>query len=224
MNRLNLWTLGVVGALITCPAHAAIIVATGAPGVQTDENVLMQNLGPAAAIHTETNKGTRVTFTGDETLDATAGGQAKITGADGQFRSLNFFATDPTVGFGAVEFSLSALTGSRSRSDVLATIRFIDQFGAATTIENAILDSGQNWFAAFATMGSAISRIEITTSADIRDARHFRIDATNFAAPIPEPSAWLMLVLGFGSLGLAMRRRASRASVTGFQLGARSLL
>jgi hypothetical protein len=192
------------------PAQAAITIVVGAPGVKTNENVLFQNAGPANSIVTTTNKGTQVTFTGQETLDATAGGQAKITGADGRFNALNFFATDPSLAFGAVEFSLSGLNGPGAPDDVFATIRFIDQFGTATTLENAALGNGQIWFAAFATMGSAISRMEITTSADIRDARHFRITTANLAAPVPEPAAWLMLIVGFGAVGGALRHRNRR--------------
>ena len=198
---------------LAAPASAAIVVVIGAPGVKTDENVLFQNLGPAALIVAPTNKGTNVSFTGQETLDATAGGQAKISGADGDFTALNFFATDLTTGFGAVKFSLGGLKGPESPDDVSATIRFFDQFGAATTITNAPLDSGQNWFAAFATMGSVISRVEIGTSADIRDARHFRIATTNIAGVVPEPATWLMMIAGFGLVGGALRRRTSRAPI-----------
>ena len=199
-----------VAAFGMAPAHAAINVFVGPPGVQTDENVLFKNEGPANTILTTTNKDTEVTFTGLETLDSTAGGQAKITGADGQFNALNFFATDPMTAFSAVEFSLTPLNGRGAPDNVFATIRFIDQFGAATTIANAELGNGQNWFSAAATMGSAISRVEITTSADIRDARHFRIATTSVAGAIPEPATWLMLILGFGTVGGALRRRNSR--------------
>lgn len=200
-----------VGAM---PAQAAITVVVGAPGVKTEENVLFKNLGPAAVIETSTNKGTLVSFTGNEILDAPAGGQAKITGADGQFNTLNFFPTDPLTGFSAVEFSLKGLQKGQGGDTVTATVTFFDQFGAGTTITAAPLPNGQNWFAAFATPGSVISRVEITTSADIRDARHFRMDGA-LAGPIPEPSTWLMLIGGFGVVGGAMRRRGQRPALAG---------
>jgi len=199
------------GVTLAMPAEAAIVVATGAPGVSTDENVLFRNLGPSSSIVTSTNKDTLVTFTGDEILDATAGGQAKITGADGDLTTLNFFLTDPAATMSAVEFSLSRPNG-RTAEDALATIRFFDQFGVATTIENAPLSTGQSWFAAYVTMQSAISRVEISTSAAIRDVRHVRIATANAAAAVPEPASWLMLIGGFGMAGAAMRRKHRRAA------------
>lgn len=192
---------------LAAPTQAAIVVVTGAPGVNTDENVLFNNLGPSRAIVTSTNKDTQVTFTGDEVLDATAGGQAKITGADRDLAALDFFLTDPAASMSAVEFSISAPNGRQS-ADVFATIRFYDQFGAATTLENASLDSGQNWFAAYVTLASQISRVEIDTSAGIRDIRHVRISTANAVTPVPEPASWAMLIAGFGVVGALRRRRA----------------
>lgn len=200
------------GIAMAAPAEAAIVVVTGAPGVSTDENVLFKNLGPSAVIATSTNKDTGVTFTGDEILDATAGGQAKITGADGNLTTLNFFLTDPASAMSAVEFSLSPPNGRRAVEDVLATIRFFDQFGVATTIENAPLSTGQSWFAAYTTMASQISRVEINTSSAIRDVRHVRITTANAVTPVPEPATWLMLIAGFGMAGAAMRRRSQAAA------------
>lgn len=38
-----------------------------------------------------------------------------------------------------------------------------------------------------------------------------RFTAANFAATVPEPSSWLLLVTGFGLVGSALRRRAAMA-------------
>lgn len=201
------------GLSLSAPTEAAIVVLTSPPGVKTDENVSFKNLGPAATIVTSTNKDTAVTFTGTETLDATAGGQAKITGADGDLTALNFFLTDPAAGMSAVEFSISGPTGKRSSEEVLATINFFDQFGVGTTITAAPLDRGQNWFAAYVTMASQISRVEINTSAGIRDIRHVRIATANAVTAVPEPAAWSMLIAGFGIAGAALRRRNRRVAI-----------
>lgn len=211
-----------IAAGAAMPANAAIVVITDPPGVKTEENVLFKNLGPAALIVAPTNKGMDVSFTGDEILDAPAGGQAKISGADGDFTTLNFFATDSTTGFSAVEFSLGELKGDDAHDDeddahddedATATIRFFNQYGAVTTITDAPLDEGRNWFAALTTEGSVIKRVEITTSEDIRDARHFRIIGANVVAPVPEPATWLMLIAGFGVVGGALRRGNRRVAI-----------
>lgn len=41
---------------------------------------------------------------------------------------------------------------------------------------------------------------------------------------VPEPATWLMMVLGFGSLGLALRRREQRLRRVGYPLLARNLV
>jgi hypothetical protein len=38
----------------------------------------------------------------------------------------------------------------------------------------------------------------------------FAIDNLSFASGVPEPSTWAMLFLGFGAIGLMMRRRQTR--------------
>ena len=40
------------------------------------------------------------------------------------------------------------------------------------------------------------------------NATHFAIDNLNLESPTPEPSAWLLAVLGFGALGARLRRVA----------------
>lgn len=41
----------------------------------------------------------------------------------------------------------------------------------------------------------------------------FALDNLSFASAVPEPGTWAMLFLGFGAIGLMMRRRQSRALV-----------
>jgi hypothetical protein len=38
----------------------------------------------------------------------------------------------------------------------------------------------------------------------------FALDNLSFASAVPEPSTWAMLFLGFGAIGLMMRRRQAR--------------
>lgn len=40
----------------------------------------------------------------------------------------------------------------------------------------------------------------------------FRITADPLSSPVPEPGTWLMLILGFGAVGLAFRRRLNTAN------------
>lgn len=44
-----------------------------------------------------------------------------------------------------------------------------------------------------------------------RSGNDFALDNLSFAAAVPEPGTWAMMFLGFGAIGLMMRRRQSRA-------------
>ena len=45
---------------------------------------------------------------------------------------------------------------------------------------------------------------------NIASGNDFALDNLSFASAVPEPSTWAMLFLGFGAIGLMMRRRQSR--------------
>jgi len=53
----------------------------------------------------------------------------------------------------------------------------------------------------------AINSINATSGND------FALDNLSFASAVPEPSTWAMLFLGFGAIGLMMRRRQARGLV-----------
>jgi len=44
----------------------------------------------------------------------------------------------------------------------------------------------------------------------LRSGNDFALDNLSFASAVPEPGTWAMLFLGFGAIGLMMRRRQSR--------------
>jgi PEP-CTERM motif len=56
---------------------------------------------------------------------------------------------------------------------------------------------------------SSISLRAINTI-DAASGNDFALDNLSFASAVPEPGTWAMLFLGFGAIGLMMRRRQSR--------------
>lgn len=191
-------------------AEAAIVTYAGQPGaVQPTENVLFQNNGPATPLVTLTNRRTSVTFTSNELLNTFAGGQARISGADANLKTLTFFLTDPAFGMSAVEFLLTDPNGQHHTS---ATIDFYDQNNVVTSISNFTLGNGNDWFSAAADGGSVISKVVITTVANINDVRQVRLTPATLAA-VPEPAVWAMLIGGFGMIGTASRRRRRTAAL-----------
>jgi len=63
--------------------------------------------------------------------------------------------------------------------------------------------------ALYTATSSSIS-LRAINSINAASGNDFAIDNLTFASAVPEPSTWAMLFLGFGAIGLMMRRRQSR--------------
>lgn len=192
---------------------AAMLSATGAQAAVT---VSQSALGSAP------KAGTTITF--DEPTPA---GFSVVGGLVQS--SDNSFGKNPT---GSTNY-LSTNTGNGRGS---ASIFSKEAFGEVSfdwgTIDGyntfALLDKAGN---AFYTMtgsqflpganGTVGSRITLASSdAGIYGLRlfssapAFEVDNVNFAAAVPEPATWAMMILGFGLVGAAMRRRSSSTATT----------
>ena len=53
-------------------------------------------------------------------------------------------------------------------------------------------------------------QIRAINAIDAASGNDFALDNLSFASAVPEPGTWAMLFLGFGAIGLMMRRRQSR--------------
>lgn len=87
------------------------------------------------------------------------------------------------------------------------------------------LGAGENWLNLhFAATDATGYRWTYTSSAAVpgrtADSAQVRltVDAVPLVNAVPEPSTWAMLILGFGAVGGALRRRASAASSSRVQL------
>lgn len=73
-------------------------------------------------------------------------------------------------------------------------------------------NGGARLFAAIADFGSTFTSVRVTSSADFAVAQlRYRLDDGTI---IPEPATWGMMILGFGLVGFAMRRRKSVAHIS----------
>src|SRR4051812_13689382 len=93
-------------SLSAVPAQATIVIGTGNAG-GPHENVLYQDAVSAGlSLSTSTNMGTGVTFTGLEQLQSFSGGQARISGSDGNLTFLSWTLTNPTLGYLSGDFKV----------------------------------------------------------------------------------------------------------------------
>jgi PEP-CTERM motif len=123
------------------------------------------------------------------------------------FTTLTFTFSDISV-FNAFSFQAQfdkKQTGDTT--DILLT--WFDQNGASNTISFADLDtSGLTPSLGIQSLdGSTLKKIVIYDSEGFSQLKQFAFDGN--VAPVPEPSTWAMMILGFAGVGfLAYRRRA----------------
>ena len=187
-------------------SDAAVTLCTSPGCVQPDSNVLFESDTSGSTVVGTLNDApaVEVLFTGNETLSANASGQARISGEDGALTFLSFMLGSGQT-FGEVEFNLNAL------SDGFATLTFLGAGGSTlfTSDPLAISGGGQNFFGAF---GEPFTEVQISSTVPLQDVRQVRLG--ELAAVVPEPSTWGMMLLGFGAIGVLLRRRRKPASLT----------
>lgn len=190
-------------ACIAVPAAATITIFDSPGKVQPKENVLFQAGNPVGfnAFGVTKKSHTGITFLGTEPLLTPSNGQARVEAADGGLMSLDFFATLSTLGFSAVEFNIFGTHATAKN----VTLSFFDQFNNVFSGTFSI-GTGQNFFSALATDNEIISKIQIRLDGNVHDMKQFRVTPATIGN-VPEPASWAMLLVGFGLVGAAARRR-----------------
>jgi len=187
-------------AAIATPASAAITVCASAGCVQPSSNLLFNDATTGTSIVSGLNNSPQmVRLNSNEAIQGIASGQARVEALDGGLNFLEILL-DPSGTFSEIEFNLNAVANGT------ATLSF---FGVGNNLLNAgntdfaISANGQNFFAAF---NETISRVTISTTSPLSDVRQIRIGGFAAASAVPEPSTWALMLLGFGGMGVAMRR------------------
>jgi hypothetical protein len=73
-------------------------------------------------------------------------------------------------------------------------------------------NAGARLFAAVADFGTSFTHVRVRSDVDFAVAQlRYRLDD---GSVIPEPATWGMMILGFGFVGFAMRRRKTTARIT----------
>ncbi|QND70012.1 PEPxxWA-CTERM sorting domain-containing protein [Tardiphaga robiniae] len=197
--------IGAAAFLFQNAANAALVISSG--NGSFDENVQYQNpvsSNGGLTLTTTTNAGTSVTFTSNEAIVG-SGGQATITGTDGNISFLTWMLTNPTLGYSDGVFKVTPASGAGGASAV--TITAVDQFGASFSQVLNIPASG--FFNVDGASSELIRSITVTANGQLDDIRQVRLGGVDtITTAVPEPSTWAMMILGFGGVGfLAYRKR-----------------
>ena len=174
---------------------------------------IMDGLTPASGV----TASFAFTATTDDAL-ANTGGVTGITGLDGSFsyiytgptQNYSWYGLTRTLFTGAnlltVSFEDAWLQGAGSGSANVSTVGTVP--GTITAISSDIFNftNSQDFEFAFGVSGGAL-----TISPNGKNFNNFKANGNgNFSAgSIPEPSAWALMILGFGSAGAVLRRRKS---------------
>lgn len=222
MSKLFLSLVALTATLVVATPAAATITLVDASSIQ-GANVLFNN-GPqtAALIVGHTQSGTLVNFTGSTTVSniiSASGGQATVDGDlnmitqnpndTNPLRSLNFSLSAGT--FNNLEFNLFGVNdGGRAFFTAIDNNGDVFNFGGANGFA---LGNGSNFFGFLGIDGQSISSFSISiTPGSIQNVQQIRLDEAVAIGAVPEPGTWAMMLLGFGAMGVSLRRR--RRSLT----------
>lgn len=200
-------------AITIYTSQAAFLAAVNNPGVDTFENLSITSSTPSPIVRTAGAYG----YTG--TVSTTSFFGAGST-AD-RWLSTNT-ATD-TITFSSFTGGVRALGGLFFGSDIQGAFSAgsitLTATDASGTVTQTITGATTSSFLGFVSTGPLTS---VTVSA-VQPATTFLWPTVNnltlagAATPtpgVPEPATWAMMIVGFGLVGAAMRRRATMARVT----------
>ena len=205
MHRLiKAFVFAFAASMAAMPAAAVTITPGNDP--QPDSANLLSTGGAGNPVTAVTNgTGFQVTISGTENLVTNAAGlQLTVTAADGAFSGLTFALTDPNYTFSSLILNLD--------SSVDGTVTFTDSV-SGTSSPFAVDDNGLNFFTI---TGGPLTSLSLTTFVNgvespilsvVNQVRIGGITAVNGA--VPEPETWSLMLLGFGAIGLALRKRGT---------------
>ncbi|MFN3620833.1 PEPxxWA-CTERM sorting domain-containing protein [Sphingorhabdus sp.] len=201
----------VIGAAALTPANAAVVLCTGANCVDTDANVLV-NAGTAPVITGNyNNSDIDVTFTSttDATLVGGANGQASVGSLDNLLNQLTF-TIENGFGFTAALFNLAPVPGNAANEAISIFVNYMNADGSIGQIQQSIGTNGQNFIGLSGTNGEIFTSAGFTADPStngIGEFRQLRLGGVAAIGAVPEPAAWVMMLLGMAAVGYTMRRK-----------------
>lgn len=208
MNKALFLGAAALASFMATPASAAIKICTGSNCVNTDENVLIttqqSNVATVTGVTNQSNVGVNLTSPLGEMLNGDASGQAAITAVDGLLNALTF-SLQPGYAFTSAVFNLQPLSGNASNEATSVEITYYTPGQGMQT--QTVNTNGNNFIGVYGDAGEkfiAAGFVGNPSSTGIGTFKQLRLGGV---AAVPEPGTWAMMLLGFGMLGMAMRRR-----------------
>jgi hypothetical protein len=201
MKILKLMGVAAIASLFAASTASATIVLSagnvGGTGVHADGTQTGTTVFGTVGVG-----GELVKFTSSSTLALNGTGEAIIQPTDAT-APLNDLTVSFLTGKEIVGWNVELPGGKPPANgfDMMVLVNGVDSFDVNP------LTPPQKYFLT-ASGGDEINTIAFTFSPGVKDMKQFRV--TGFA-PVPEPATWAAMLLGFGAIGAAMRRRHALA-------------
>ncbi|WP_338501144.1 PEPxxWA-CTERM sorting domain-containing protein [Sphingomonas kaistensis] len=221
MGKTFIAAAALAAATLATPASAAIIISTGGNTAQ-GQTVQFNTQQTGTTITGTTNQtNTPVTFTrvgGGGSLASDAAGQAVVINNGSDPSNLTGTVAVDLFGNTAasyIEFNLPGIPGTPPPAEsttVLIQALSTDGLTVLASNELELNGNGQNYFNITGTNGDTFGGFRITLApvdTGVGALQNVRV-ITSVAAAVPEPGTWALMLLGFGGVGVSMRRRRSK--------------
>lgn len=181
----------------------------------TNTNVLVNQQTAPVVTAGDNNNSSNVTYEFKSSTEANlvqvASGQADVSSADGSIQQITFNIIGGTTDL--ITFNLLPLGPQSSVLDATSvTVSFLGAItGATSTQIFNLAPSGNNFFGIQATGGDLLTGLSfgtfVPTGSGIQALNQVRLNLAPSTPAVPEPGTWALMLLGFGGMGVAMRRR-----------------
>jgi hypothetical protein len=194
-----------LGLGFATPASSATVLqlcANGASCVSGTTNVNIVDSTNVATVvgHDGGLADPEVDFTSTNGMLDGINGAAKVQRDDGLNLTNITFTLLGGFAFSAAEFNFEQ--GDPKAFDVLLSAS--DGSSQLIHLDNA---NGSNVFDVFGTAGESYTSATVTTTnGSFKDFKQLRLVLAGQPFSVPEPGTWAMMLLGFGGIGMALRR------------------
>ncbi len=224
-KMLSTAVLAATFALASTPAAAATTLnfSNACGGACANYGVISQSYGDIAGVldisyRSVTGQGSDTTV-GDVATWSTGYGLLSDVayGASGATLEIAFRLLDPTkqITFNSVQYAGWTNNGSTSTQMALFSLgggAFALPITASGSVVAPIIDPA-NWAPNVTSMDGFRFHFGADAYYAAIDNLTFTISNINVGAAVPEPATWLSMILGFGLIGTAARRRTARSTV-----------